>query len=291
MNKLIELAKISFDGENFDDAYLKYSQLVEQDFDNTEAWIGKGLSSAYLATPDGKKFKETEICLEKASQNGLSEIQKEFIAIHIIKSAEALVTKIHSKTASFLADKEKKPMATGELVAVRNIETQTHKLAAFNEQWPNYNLAILFAKSSLLYSDLLDHKTAILKMIDSVFYVNEIKFREGHLWNYRQEIINLIKAQNPEFVANEPASKDGCFIATAVYGNYNADEVLELRAFRDIFLRRYYIGRKFINTYYRYSPYFAERIKDNKLMKDITYLLIVAPATTVWRFIKRNSNI
>lgn len=78
MNKLIELAKISFDGENFDDAYLKYSQLVEQDFDNTEAWIGKGLSSAYLATPDGKKFKETEICLEKASQNGLSEIQKEF---------------------------------------------------------------------------------------------------------------------------------------------------------------------------------------------------------------------
>lgn len=289
MSKLIELAKISFDGENYEDAYLKYSQLVEQDFDNTEAWIGKGLSSAYLATPDGKKFKEAEICLEKATQIGISDSQKEFIAIHIVKSAESFVTKIHSKTASFLADKEKKPMATGELVVVRNIETQTHKLAAFNEQWPNYNLAILFAKSSLSYSDLLDNKTTMLKIIDSIFYVNELKFRDGHLWNYRQEIINGIKSQNPQFVANEPASKDGCFIATAVYGSYNAPEVLELRAFRDIFLRQHYIGRKFIKIYYRYSPYLAERIKHNELMKNISYLLIVAPAMAIWRIIKRNN--
>lgn len=290
MDKLLELAKISFDGENFDTAYSKYSQLVEQDFDNTEAWVGQGLSAAYLATPDGKKFKETEICLEKATQHGLSDLQKEDIAHHIVKSAEAFVAKIHSKTASFLADKEKKPMATGELVMVRNLETQTNKLTAFNEQWPNYNLAILFAKSSLLYSDLLDHKTAILKMIDPIFYVNEIKLREGNLWNYRQEVINLIKAQNPEFVINEPASKDGCFIATAVYGNYNAHEVIELRAFRDNFLRRYQIGRKFIKIYYRYSPYFADRIKDNNLMKDITYLLIIAPTTVIWRFIKHINN-
>lgn len=290
MSKLIELAKISFDGENYEDAYLKYSQLVEQDFDNPEAWIGKGLSSAYLANPDGNKFKESEVCLKKAIEIGVSDTQTEFIAVHIVKSAESFVTKVHSKTASFLVDKEKKPMATGELVIVRNIETQVNKLAAFNQQWPNYELAILFAKSSLLYNDLLDHETDILKMIDSIFYVNELKLREGYLWNYRQGIINDIKSKNPQFVANEPAAKDGCFIATAVYGNYNAPEVLELRAFRDIFLRRYYIGKKFIKVYYQYSPYLAERIKNNGLMKNITYLLIIAPVMTIWRVIKRNTN-
>ena len=60
---------------------------------------------------------------------------------------------------------------------------------------------------------------------------------------------------------NESSNKSGCFIATAVYGNYNAPEVLVLRRFRDEKLMRSGYGRKFVRLYYRYSPPIADFLK------------------------------
>jgi len=49
----------------------------------------------------------------------------------------------------------------------------------------------------------------------------------------------------------------GCFIATAVYGDYYAPEVIALRRFRDEELESTFAGRAFVKLYYRYSPYVA----------------------------------
>ena len=54
---------------------------------------------------------------------------------------------------------------------------------------------------------------------------------------------------------------DGCFIATAVYGSYGADEVLILRKFRDQQLAPYSLGRFLIGFYYVVSPPIAELIE------------------------------
>lgn len=63
---------------------------------------------------------------------------------------------------------------------------------------------------------------------------------------------------------SEPASRNsdgryasdskGCFIATAVYGDFNAPEVVSLRLWRDRVLSTTITGRAFINLYYRISP-------------------------------------
>lgn len=45
-----------------------------------------------------------------------------------------------------------------------------------------------------------------------------------------------------------------CFIASAVYGDANAPEVVALRQFRDQSLRSNTFGRAFIAVYYRLSP-------------------------------------
>lgn len=55
--------------------------------------------------------------------------------------------------------------------------------------------------------------------------------------------------------------KEGCYIATAVYGSYDAPEVMVLRHFRDNTLRKTALGRWFIRTYYRLSPSLAEKLK------------------------------
>ncbi|MDR3001909.1 MAG: ankyrin repeat domain-containing protein [Fibromonadaceae bacterium] len=53
----------------------------------------------------------------------------------------------------------------------------------------------------------------------------------------------------------------GCYVATAVYGSYDAPEVLCLRRFRDEMLSPSVFGRLFISLYYCFSPPIAERLK------------------------------
>ncbi|EGQ61868.1 cold-shock DNA-binding domain-containing protein [Acidithiobacillus sp. GGI-221] len=48
-----------------------------------------------------------------------------------------------------------------------------------------------------------------------------------------------------------------CFIATAVYGDYNSPEVITLRNFRDKVMERYVLGRLLITMYYHVSPAIA----------------------------------
>ena len=54
----------------------------------------------------------------------------------------------------------------------------------------------------------------------------------------------------------------GCYIATMAYGDDDHPQVMELRKFRDEFLRKTLFGRYFIKIYYKYSPLLVEKLKD-----------------------------
>lgn len=78
-----------------------------------------------------------------------------------------------------------------------------------------------------------------------------------------KELVKKIKKYEPDYkppLAN--VGKDGCYIATCVYGSYDCPEVWTLRRFRDDILATNILGRAFIHTYYAVSPivvkYFGE---------------------------------
>lgn len=56
-------------------------------------------------------------------------------------------------------------------------------------------------------------------------------------------------------------ARGGCFVATAVYGDPMAPEVVILRRFRDNTLERYWLGRKFVAAYYKVSPPIADWLR------------------------------
>lgn len=72
-----------------------------------------------------------------------------------------------------------------------------------------------------------------------------------------------------EPAAPSPKKKEGCYIATAVYGSYDAPEVLVLRRFRDETLKKSALGRWFIRTYYRWSPAVAKKLRTAKMINGL----------------------
>ena len=76
----------------------------------------------------------------------------------------------------------------------------------------------------------------------------------------QDELDYIEKVKNGTYDAKS-GGKSGCYIATAVYGDYCRSEVMALRRYRDDFLAHHIWGRLFIRLYYWISPYLAKFIR------------------------------
>ena len=56
------------------------------------------------------------------------------------------------------------------------------------------------------------------------------------------------------YITEVQVKKEGCYVATCVYGSYDCPQVWTLRRFRDNILARHVFGRLFIALYYAISP-------------------------------------
>jgi len=83
--------------------------------------------------------------------------------------------------------------------------------------------------------------------------------------------INIQTAQ--EKSANNNSNKEGCYIATKVYGEYDHPRVLQLRRFRDEYLDNSYLGKKLISFYYKRSPSIAEKLNGSRLNQIVKQFL------------------
>lgn len=114
------------------------------------------------------------------------------------------------------------------------------------------------------------------EIVGSVYEVR-IKSNEGRRITLRlstaKETKHIVSKFFDKYLKTNLATKDDrrttCFIATVCYSDPNAAEVIRFRHFRDTALQKYWLGQKFINLYYRYSPVLAERLYTKRILRAI----------------------
>jgi len=65
-----------------------------------------------------------------------------------------------------------------------------------------------------------------------------------------------------------------CFIATAAYGSSEHSYVKTFRTFRDMYLKKFTLGKIFIKYYYLYSPPIAKTIENSTILKFIVRTIL-----------------
>lgn len=77
-----------------------------------------------------------------------------------------------------------------------------------------------------------------------------------------------------------PAQGDvRCFVATAVYGDADAPQVVALRTLRDRWLRRHALGRRFIAWYYAQGPSWAAWVRRHPWLRPLLRAMLAPVAT------------
>ncbi|MDH5219558.1 MAG: fibronectin type III domain-containing protein, partial [Gammaproteobacteria bacterium] len=86
---------------------------------------------------------------------------------------------------------------------------------------------------------------------------------------------SLTLSATPDEIRPYPVlPNEGCFIATATYGNYDAEQVQVFRDFRDQFLLTNAIGAQFVQLYYQYGPIAANYLTEHPAYKPAMQALL-----------------
>jgi len=150
------------------------------------------------------------------------------------------------------------------------------------------NEAKALIRSVLIQDKLKEASTGNPDKLIEVTTANVLLFlREDELADFPAKIAAMVEetkraadAWKSEREPQKESGQAGCFIATAVYGSYDAPNVRILRKYRDAVLQKTVLGRSFIHFYYRAGPTLAKHLNGHKrislLMRRILDCFVVS---------------
>jgi len=204
------------------------------------------------------------------------------------KYAQVDVVEVDASCNSFDCIKGAMVMAYGLLVLPEHITTLEpynlttystdidHRFNDLAKNMPNTGCIIHFkgvatGGLSHTYKDKNILRDTVETKVDKWAYVSDGKVyncspNDDRIKKYFGENHGLIPSE-------EPKAKQGCYVATCVYGSYDCPEVWTLRRYRDFSLKNSALGRTFIKVYYAISPkivkVFGKYAWFNKIFKKV----------------------
>lgn len=128
-------------------------------------------------------------------------------------------------------------------------------------------------KLAYLTLDSKKYDDDTIYFINKKYAVNKDGVSEGTANNFLKQI-NIQTYEEKTLFKYDPEERNGCYIATCVYGSYDCPQVWMLRRYRDYYLDERWWGRAFIKVYYAISPKLVKIFGKNPLfLKFNRYLL------------------
>lgn len=273
---LIKIARAAYEDKNYSEAIDYFNRVLEIDIENWEAVFYKGLSKAWQSTLSNN-------CLPDAI-NGSKRALAMIYQKGVLSKEELEKTKIkfaietNDIIISFFN------LAKSHYEKYWNLENSAPEYWCYLEyciQASEHCITLLSAIQTNAKITLLKNVINLLvEKCKNQMYVaghNEYgdirKFvslgdseRQQAVLKYDKYVFEIRK-YDPSYQAPKiNRSNNGCYIATAIYGSYDAVQVIVLRRYRDDVLLKSFFGRVFVRLYYWISPFFVKTfVRDSRI--------------------------
>lgn len=283
VNNYMRLAENAYEVENYEEAYSYSTKVLEYEPDNWRATCIKGISATGKAKMADPRFNEMIATIRPVLYQ-IPEIELQKLAMKF--SIFAIGYASHEQEMYEKYGKNGKENAAKYVNAMLQ---SMHLLGLAFLLFPNAEYARLITEIySNVTNEFFGNITGNVFITEYVYQTAQMEYILSVVEKYLKEQnpsyhpeaeerynldckMNALKGRLEKLIEKEQKliedSKSGCFIATAVYGDYEAPEVLVLRSFRDNVLRQSVLGRTFIRTYYATSPRIADWLRFHDSIK------------------------
>lgn len=291
LDNIIKLCETAIAADNAQEALLYANQILELDSNNTVGWFYKMKATYATSTLADLKCREIIAyggrAIESLPTPEFSmQIFEFFLTVclnHLKFCMEQLQNTESIKAlydAELLLNSSKATEKTLNADQICNlILNQEEEILSLRFHVPN-TMITNEPNLSHLTGEIAKQWVYFQNAVNERFNVYGAYMNETALSKYRR-LLNQIKEGLPQEKMNEISSdsmtneqKSGCYIATVVYGSYNAPEVVVLRHFRDCYLRKYFLGRSFIKLYYFTSPTVARWLKNTVYFNKAAHAIL-----------------
>jgi hypothetical protein len=261
--KLLKLADTALAAGNPAAALEQYAKILTYEPNNIQALYGKALAEG-LQSPD--KLGET---LGKLDQLLKSATGPDREALMARAGGDIIALGKKAETDALAALLRELTPANHELFADRMEETLVlYHTSALLLPTEEGILMAMIAASQRLMVPYRDEKSG------KKFHPTEGIYEKGKKWLKKAR--DLLKEKFPNRFKRLQLYKkyQTCFIATAAWGDPEADQVVTFRAFRDLYLRNNHLGRRFIVVYYHHGSTVAGLIAENGFLRRAVRCLL-----------------
>lgn len=296
IRNLLEIANNSLNGGNGNKAFEYSNKVLEIKIDSCEAWLIKMKSLEFIGTIGNPRVEEIIVCgnkaIEYAEENVKVQIEEEVYKYYLNRSLTLLqiatqkindvahikkVFETYAVASAFTAsDNTRKADSTmidlseglSHNALILKLSVPVKKIENDSEY---QSLVKAISNQYVLYSQGLTERLAIYgsKLLDSA-----VEARKTTLTSYKEGLNAEDKTNISESYISNRATKNGCYIATCVYGSYDCPQVWTLRRFRDYRLDKTWYGRVFIKCYYTVSPTLVKWFGGTKWFRYISKFML-----------------
>ena len=287
VTNLLGMAKTAELGGNQAEAESYFNRVLEIDPTLSEAWFGKGKAAGWQSTIVNMRLGEVITSFSHAISTSPAD-QKSLIVEACSIEANTIVVALYSIARKHMLEYVALPNTWVDYLGQISIMLNT--LETIHLWQPSQKLTleniVHLCKDSIegvSYRDQFDNNAS-----KAVFLSPDYEAATRARLEAAAEKLRLIDPDYsaPQAVASKP---DSCFVITATMGDFNHPNVTLLRRFRDEWILKRASGKRFVAWYYRNGPKIADVIRESKVLRILSYLLIVLPAAQIAKaLIRRN---